>query len=156
MPEYRYYYGLSGSYGRRVTLILGPGRYLVAEAGFLLTRVNTIKKNPDGRIFVGVDTGFNDLIRPAMYNAYHEVNNSSNPHGKKEIVDVVGNICESGDRFAVQREINHVREGDLLVIKNAGAYGYSMSSNYNLRPKPAEVLVEPDGKVRLIKQREII
>lgn len=142
------------SYGRKLTLILEPGRYLVAEAGNLLTRVNTIKKNPDGRIFVGVDTGFNHLDRPARYGSYHEIVNISNPHGRKEKVDVVGNLCESGDKFATQREISHVREGDLLVIKNAGAYGYSMASNYNLRAKPAEVLVEPDGKVRLIRRRE--
>jgi diaminopimelate decarboxylase len=148
------------SYGEKL-MILEPGRYLVAEAGYLLTRVNTIKKNPDGRIFAGVDTGFNHLIRPAMYGSYHEIVNISNPHGynphsKKEKVDIVGNLCESGDRFAVQREINHVIEGDLLVIENAGAYGYSMASNYNSRPKPAEVLVEPDGKIRLIRRRETL
>lgn len=144
------------SYGREVWFILEPGRYLVAEAGYLLVRVNTIKKNPNGRIFAGVDSGSNHLIRPMMYNAYHEVINSSNPNGKKEKVDVVGNICESGDKFATQREINHIREDDLLVIKNAGAYGFSMSSNYNGRPKPAEVLVEANGNLRLIRPRETL
>lgn len=147
------------SYDRELIMILEPGRYLVAEAGDLLTRVNTIKNNPDGRIFVGVDTGFNHLIRPAMYGSYHEIINISNPHGynphgKKEKVDIVGNLCESGDKFATQREINHVIEGDLLVIKNAGAYGYSMASNYNSRAKPAEVLVGFDEKFRLIRKRE--
>ncbi len=144
------------NYGRQLTLILEPGRFLVAEAGYLLVRVTDIKNRPDGRVIVGVDSGFNHLIRPAMYDSYHEIINISNPRGKKEIVDIVGNLCESGDRFAVQREINHPREGDLLVIKNAGAYGYMMSSNYNFRPKPAEVLVKPNNELRLIRRREYI
>jgi len=138
------------SYDRKVHLILEPGRYLVAESGYLLTRVNTVKKNPDGRKFVGTNSGFNHLIRPAMYGSYHEITNISNPNGKKEKADIVGNLCESGDKFATQRKISHVREGDLLVIQNAGAYGYSMSSDYNLRPKPEEVLVKSDGSLRLI------
>jgi len=142
-------------YGKRLTLIIEPGRYLVAEAGYLLTRVNTIKKNPDGREFVGVDSGFNHLIRPAMYGSYHQIVNLSNPYGKKEKVDIVGNLCESGDKFAEQREINQVREGDLLVIKNAGAYGFCMASWYNSRPRPAEVLVRSD-RIELIRQRETI
>jgi len=143
-------------YGRRLKLIIEPGRYLVAEAGYLLVRVNTIKRNPNGRTFIGVDSGFNHLIRPAMYGSYHEIENISNPGGKSEVVDVVGNICESGDRFAEQRFINQPREGDSLVIKTAGAYGYSMSSNYNLRPRPAEVLIKRDGKLNLIRERERI
>lgn len=143
-------------YKRRLKLIVEPGRYLVAQAGYLLVRVNTIKRNPDGKIFVGVDSGFNHLIRPAMYDSYHQIENISNPDGEKEKVDVVGNICESGDRFAKQRPINQPREGDLLMIKTAGAYGYSMSSNYNLRPKPAEVLIKNDGKLELIRKREKI
>ena len=138
------------NYGQKLHLILEPGRYLVAESGYLLTRVNTVKKNPDGRKFVGVNSGFNHLIRPAMYGSYHEIVNISNPDGKKEKVDIVGNLCESGDKFAVQRKISHVRENDLLVIQNAGAYGYSMSSDYNLRPKPEEILVKSDGSLRLI------
>jgi len=141
-------------YGKKLTLMIEPGRYLVAEAGYLLTRVNTIKKNPDGKEFVGVDSGFNHLIRPTMYGSYHQIVNLSNPYGKKEKVDIVGNLCESGDKFAEQREINQVREGDLLVIKNAGAYGYSMASNYNLRPRPAEVLIKLDTQIELIRQRE--
>lgn len=144
------------AYGRELNLVLEPGRYLVAEAGCLLTRVNTIKKNPDGRIFAGVNSGFNHLDRPARYGSYHEIVNIFNLRGRKEKVDVVGNICESGDRFAVQRKISHVREGDLLAILTAGAYGFSMSSNYNSRPKPAEVLVEPDGNLRLIRPRETL
>jgi len=142
-------------YGRKVALILEPGRYLVAEAGYLLVRVNTIKR-VNSRIFAGVDSGFNHLIRPVMYGSYHEIVNISNPRGRKEKVDVVGYLCESGDKFATQRVISHVREDDFLVIKTAGAYGYSMSSNYNGRLKPAEVLVETDGNLRLIRPRETL
>lgn len=141
-------------YRRKLKLIIEPGRYLVAEAGYLLVRVNTVKRNPDGRVFVGVDSGFNHLIRPAMYGSYHEIENISNPTGYKEKVDVVGNLCESGDRFAEQRLIRKPREGDLLLIKNAGAYGYSMSSNYNLRPRPSEVLILGDGTQMQIRARE--
>lgn len=141
---------------RNATLNLEPGRYLVAKAGYLLVRVNTVKRGPNGLIFAGVDSGFNHLIQPAMYGSYHEIDNISNSNGPKEKVDVVGNLCESGDKFATQRKISHIREGDLLVIKNAGAYGFSMSSNYNLRPKPAEVLVESDGSLRLIRPRETL
>ncbi len=141
-------------YGRRLILMIEPGRYLVAEAGWLLTRVNTIKRNPDGRTFVGVDTGFNHLLRPAMYGSYHHITNVSNPDGRKEVVDVVGNICESGDKFAEEREVTEPREGDILAIATAGAYGYSMASNYNLRGLPAEVLIDPDGNTGLIRARE--
>lgn len=148
--------GFCQKYGRRLTLVIEPGRYLVAEAGFLLTRVNTVKRNPDGRVFVGVDSGFNHLIRPAMYGSFHPIFNISNPDGKKEKVDVVGNLCESGDKFAEQREISHVREGDLVVIGTVGAYGYSMSSHYNLRPRAAEVLIKPDNALQLIRKRETI
>ena len=143
-------------YGKGLTLVIEPGRYLVAEAGYLLTRANTLKRNPDGRVFVGVDSGFNHLIRPTMYGSYHEIVNISNPTGKLEQVDVVGNLCESGDKFAEQRKVHQVSEGDLVVIKTAGAYGYSMSSHYNLRPRAAEVLVKPDGNLRLIRERETI
>lgn len=143
-------------YGRELTLVIEPGRYLVAEAGSLLTRANTVKRNPDGHVFVGVDSGFNHLIRPAMYDSYHEIVNISNPTGKLEQVDVVGYLCESGDKFAKRRKIHKVREGDLIVIKIAGAYGYSMSSRYNLRPRAAEVLVKPDETLRLIRERETI
>jgi diaminopimelate decarboxylase len=143
-------------YGRPLTLVIEPGRYLVAEAGYLLTRVNTVKRNPDGRVFVGVESGFNHLIRPAMYGSYHPIFNISNLDGEKEKVDVVGNLCESGDKFAVGREINRAREGHLISIEVAGAYGFSMSSNYNLRPKPAEVLVKANGNLQLIRKRETI
>lgn len=143
-------------YGKRLNLAIEPGRYLVAESGFLLTTVNTIKKYPGGKVFVGVNSGFNHLIRPAMYKSYHPVINISNPGGKGEKVDVVGNICESGDKFAVDRIVSKAREGDLIAIGCAGAYGYTMASNYNKRPKPAEVLVESNGVIKLIRERETV
>jgi len=142
--------------GKKLTLVIEPGRYLVAEAGYLLTRVNTVKKNSDGRVFVGIDSGFNHLIRPAMYGSYHEIINISHPTGGKESVDIVGNLCESGDRFAEQREINEPREGDLVLIKNAGAYGYAMSSNYNLRPRPPEILIKTGGELQIIRKKEAL
>ncbi len=143
-------------YNKPLRLVIEPGRYLVAEAGFLLVQVTTIKKNPDGRIFIGVDSGFNHLDRPARYGSWHQIVNISNPTGPEVIVDIVGNLCESGDKFAVQRKIAGPREGDLLVINNAGAYGYSMSSNYNLRPRPPEVLVKGNGDIIEIRKRETI
>ena len=145
-----------GRYGRPLTLVIEPGRYLVAEAGFLLTKVNTVKRNPDGRVFVGVDSGFNHLVRPAMYGSFHPITNISNLNGEKEKVDIVGNLCESGDKFAEDRDLRQAREGDLILIGVAGAYGYSMSSNYNLRPRPPEVLVKPGGILQLIRERETI
>ncbi len=136
-----------------VTLKLELGRFLVGGAGILLTRVNTIREN-GGRLLVGVDTGFNHLIRPILYAAYHEIV----VLGKSDnqvmcVVDVCGNICESGDFLAEGRCLPEVEEGDLLAITKAGAYGFSMSSNYNSRPRPAEVLV-CSGKATLIRRRE--
>ena len=139
-------------YGRELELRLEPGRYLVAEAGRLLTRVTGLKTNPDGRCFVGTDTGFNHLIRPCMYGSHHPIANLSNPGGEPRTVDVVGNICESGDIFARDRELPEPRSGDLLAIGFAGAYGMSMASSYCLRPPPAEVVVDGDS-VRLARRR---
>lgn len=139
-------------YGKDVQFVLEPGRFLVGESGYLLTTVNTIKTNP-GYKYVGTDSGFNHLVRPTMYGSYHEIINTSNPDGEKEVVTVVGNICESGDIFARDRELTKIEEGDILAICNAGAYGYSMGSNYNTRPLPAEVLVNGD-QVKLIRRRE--
>lgn len=144
------------SYGRALTLVLEPGRFLVAEAGNLLVRVTTVKRNPDGRVFVGVDGGFNDLDRPARYGAYHQIDNLSDHSPGVEVVDIVGHLCESGDKFAEQRAIGQSKEGDLLAIRTAGAYGFSMSSNYNLRPRPAEVLVCSSGEIMEIRKREDI
>ena len=125
--------------GRKLQLWFEPGRYLVAESGVLLTRVNVLKE-VGGRSVAGVDTGFHQLIRPKLYDAWHEVRNISNPDGPKQVIDICGCLCEEDD-LARQRSLPEVREGHLLAILNAGAYGYSMASTYNSRPLPAEVMV---------------
>ena len=132
-------------YGKPVEMSFEPGRYLVARAGYLIVRVNDIKRNPT-RTFVGVNSGFNHLIRPAMYGSYHEIVNATHPRNKREKVTIAGNVCESGDVFARDRMLPAPELGDILIIKNAGAYGYTMSSDYNLRPKPHEVLIGGDFK----------
>lgn len=124
---------------KTIKISFEPGRYLVAEAGELLVTVTDIKRNPK-KTFVGVNSGMNHLIRPAMYDSHHEIVNISNPKGKKIKVNIVGNICESGDFFAKDRMLASPSIGDTLSIKNAGAYGYSMSSEYNSREKPKEYL----------------
>lgn len=133
---------------------LEPGRYLVAESGILLTRVTTLKKTPH-RSFLGVDAGFNTLVRPAMYGSYHPILSASSLNTPPEIYDVYGPLCESGDMFARERSLPRVSEGALLAILNVGAYGFSMSSQYNSRPRPAEVMVK-DGLTRLIREKERI
>ena len=137
-----------------LTFLFEPGRYFVAEAGALLTRVNTLKA-ANGRLFAGTDSGMNHLIRPAIYDAYHHVVNLSNPDGPLRTYDVVGNICESGDYFARDREIAEIREGDVLAVLDVGAYGLSMASLYNLRPLPAEALLPaaPGAAPRLLRPR---
>jgi len=142
--------------GLNVHLLLEPGRSIVGPAGALVTSVIYRKEN-DGKHFLVVDAAMNDLIRPALYGAYHEIvpviQSSELAAKKKETVDVVGPICESGDFFARDRELPRVEEGDLLAILDAGAYGMALASNYNTRPRPAEVLVS--GKsARLIRRRE--
>ena len=150
----RLFNGFCQTYGRQLTMILEPGRYLVCEAGTLLATATDIKRTPF-RTFVGIDTGFNHLARPVMYGAYHPIVNASRVKGTEEIVSIAGNLCESGDLFARDRAITQCKEGDLLAILNTGAYGFSMSSNYNSRPRPAEVLVS--GKqARLIRERETL
>ena len=139
-------------YGRKLTMVLEPGRYLVAEAGTLLTTVTDVKRAP-GRTFVGVDSGLNHLIRPALYGAYHQVVNASRAEGEEEVVTIAGNICESGDLFARDRLLARFQECDILAILGVGAYGYSMSSNYNSRPRPAEVLVTGVHS-RVIREQE--
>jgi diaminopimelate decarboxylase len=148
--------------GKPLTLLIEPGRFPVAEAGYLVTRVNTIKVTPYERTFVGVDTGFNHLVRPTMYGSYHHITNLSNPRGHPQAYFVAGNICESGDIFtrgdgddnvAAARELPEVRRGDLLAIHNAGAYGYVMASEYNMRPRPAEVLLDK-GTLTLARKRK--
>ncbi|MFW6117293.1 MAG: diaminopimelate decarboxylase [Thermoproteota archaeon] len=134
---------------------LEPGRYMVGEAGVLLTRVTTIKETPFRR-FAGVDAGFNTLIRPAMYGSYHHMLVANRLDDKPtEKYDVVGPLCESGDVLATDRLLPPLTEGDLLAILNTGAYGYSMSSHYNSRPRPAEVLVN-EGRQDLIRERETL
>lgn len=147
-------------YGRQLELRLEPGRFLVAESGTLLTTVTSVKSNPDtaeakGRTYVGCDTGFNHLVRVAMYDAYHRIDNLSRPNATATEVDVVGNICESGDVFARARSLPLPQLGDLLAIRDAGAYGTAMASTYNTRPLPAEVVVDGDS-VRLARKRQHI
>jgi len=137
--------------GKDFELWFEPGKYIVSESGHFLVRANVIKQTT-ATVFVGVNSGFNHLIRPMFYEAYHRIDNISNPRGKERIYTVVGNICET-DTFAWDRKINEVREGDILAFRNAGAYGFEMSSNFNSRLKPAEVMVM-DGKAHLIRRRD--
>lgn len=138
-------------YGRELELWFEPGKFLVSEAGYFLVKSNVIKQTT-ATVFVGVDSGLNHLIRPMLYDSYHEIVNISNPSGKQRIYTIVGNICET-DTFGWDRKLNEVHEGDILCFKNAGAYGITMASNYNARLKPAEVLIY-QGKTHLIRQRE--
>ena len=138
-------------YGKDLEIWFEPGKFLVSEAGFLFTRANVIKTTP-ATVFVGVDSGMNHLIRPMMYNSYHDMLNISNPKGTYRVYSVVGYICET-DTLGSDRKLNEVREGDIIGIKNAGAYAFTMSSNYNSRLRPAEVLIM-DGNKKLIRQRE--
>lgn len=140
-------------YGRHLELWFEPGKYLVSEAGYFITSVNVLKQS--GSIcFAGINSGLNHLIRPMFYGSYHEIENISNPDGPLQAYTVVGNICET-DTFAEDRMLPALREGDLLVFLNAGAYGFEMASNYNARFKPAEVLLM-DGKPQLIRRRDTL
>lgn len=139
------------SYGKQVEIWFEPGKYLVSEAGSFLMKTNVIKPTP-ATVFVGVDAGLNHFIRPMMYASYHDIFNLSNPLGTKRIYTIVGYICET-DTFGSDRKLSEVREGDILCMKNAGAYGYVMSSNYNSRLRPAEVMIY-EGKAHLIRKRE--
>jgi diaminopimelate decarboxylase len=137
--------------GKKIEVWFEPGKFLVSEAGYFIVKANVIKQTT-ATVFVGVNSGFNHLIRPMFYEAYHRIHNISNPHGSERIYTVVGNICET-DTFAWDRKLNEVREGDLLVFYNAGAYGFEMSSNFNSRLKPAEILMK-DGEAKLIRKRD--
>jgi diaminopimelate decarboxylase len=139
--------------GRDVTLMFEPGKFLVSEAGTFLARVNLVKQTTS-TVFACVDSGFHHLIRPMFYDAYHEVLNVSHVEGRRRIYTVVGTACET-DNFAVDRALTEVRKDDVLAFRNAGAYGYAMSSNYNSRTRPAEVLVL-GGKAHLIRRRETL
>ena len=138
--------------GLPLTLLVEPGRSIVGAAGALLTRVLDLKENR-GKQFVIVDAGMNDLLRPALYSAFHRVEPVVSRGGDTRRVDVVGPVCETGDFLARDRNLERVEAGDLLAVRDTGAYGFVMASNYNMRPRAAEALVE-DGAVRLIRRRE--
>lgn len=138
-------------YGRSLELWFEPGKYLVSEAGYLLVKTNVIKQTT-ATVFAGVNSGQNHLIRPMFYDAYHEIINLSNTQGRQRIYTIVGYICET-DTLGWDRKLHEITEGDILCIKNAGAYGFSMSNNYNARLRPAEVLIM-NGKAHLIRKRE--
>jgi diaminopimelate decarboxylase len=143
---------LKDTYNRNFQVWFEPGKFLVSESGTFITTVNVIKNNK-AATFVGVNSGFNHLIRPMFYESYHKISNISNPEGPIKHYAVVGNICET-DTFAWDRPLNEVREGDLLVFENAGAYGFEMGSNYNSRFLPAQVLLK-NGQVYLIRKRDV-
>jgi len=144
---------IAANLGRNLEVWFEPGKFLVSECGYLITRVNVLKQS--GSItFAGVDSGFNQLIRPMFYDAYHRIKNISNPLGKEKLYTITGNICET-DQFAENRPIAEIREGDYLVFYNAGAYGYEMASTYNARFRPAQVLLE-NNTHRLISRRDTL
>lgn len=141
--------------GRATEFRFEPGRYVVAECGTLYVTTTSVKRTAT-RVFAGVDSGFNHLARPMIYDAYHPIRNATRPEAPRAVVTIAGYVCESGDVFARDREIPLPREGDVLAIGVAGAYGWSMASTYNRRPRPAEVLVGLDGRPRLIRRRETL
>lgn len=138
-------------YGREITMAFEPGKFLVSESGQFLAQVNVVKQTTS-TVFAGIDSGFNHLIRPMLYGSYHGIRNISNPDGKNRFYSIVGYICET-DTFASNRQISEITEGDILSFSNAGAYCYSMASNYNSRYRPAEVLWY-NGKSHVIRERE--
>jgi len=139
--------------GREITLMFEPGKFLVSEAGKFLVHVNVVKQTTS-TVFASVDSGMNHFIRPMFYDSYHHIENVSNPSGKERFYTVVGYICET-DTFGANRRISEIKEGDVLCFNNAGAYCFSMASNYNSRYKPAEVMVK-NGRDYLIRKRETI
>ncbi|QLG46304.1 diaminopimelate decarboxylase [Costertonia aggregata] len=138
-------------YGKELTLAFEPGKFLVSEAGYFLAKVNVVKQTTS-TVFASVDSGFNHLIRPMLYGSTHQISNISNPKGRERYYSVVGYICET-DTFGNNRRINEISEGDILCFKNAGAYCFTMASNYNSRFRPPEVLWH-NGKAILIRERE--
>jgi diaminopimelate decarboxylase len=143
----------SKTYTRPLQVWFEPGKFLVSQSGYFVVKANVIKQTT-ATVFVGVNSGFNHLIRPMFYDSFHLIRNISNPKGTERIYTVVGNICET-DTFGWDRKLNEVREGDYLVFYNAGAYGFEMSSNFNSRLKPAEVLIK-EGKAHLIRKRDVL
>lgn len=140
-------------YGKPLTLAFEPGKFLVSESGQFLAKVNAVKQTTS-TVFAQIDSGFNHFIRPMLYSSHHDIENISNPNGSKRFYSVVGYICET-DTFANNRPINEIRQDDILTFKNAGAYCYSMASNYNSRYRPAEVLWY-NGEAHLIRKRETL
>ena len=140
-------------YGRELEIEFEPGKFLVSESGYFFCKVNVVKQTT-ATVFAGVDTGMNHLIRPMFYDSYHHIENVSNPNGKKRVYTVVGYICET-DTFASDRQINEIKEDDILCFRNAGAYCFTMANNYNSRYKPAEVLIHK-GKAHLITKRQTL
>ncbi len=138
--------------GKDLEIWFEPGKYMVSESGHFLVQANVIKPTP-ATVFVGVNSGFNHLIRPMFYNSYHQIENISNPKGTERLYTVVGNLCET-DTFAWDRLINEVNENDILVFRNAGAYCFEMSMNYNSRTKPAEILVD-GADIHLIRKAQV-
>ena len=138
-------------------ILLEPGRFMVGNAGVLLTTVQYLKNSDSGKKFVIVDAGMNDLIRPALYQGYHEVVpvREPSPTDRREAADVVGPVCESGDFFAQARELPPLRQGELVALMSAGAYGFTMASNYNSRPLAAEVMVQ-DDKAQIVRERQTL
>lgn len=145
----------SSGIGNDVKFILEPGRYLVASSGSLIARVCSVK-NGIMRKYIGLDTGFNHFARCFLYNAWHEIVNITSNEGPTYLYDVVGNLCQSGDVFARQRMLAKTKRGDLICIKDTGAYGYAMSSNFNSRCRPAEYLIDSSGNTQLIRRAESI
>lgn len=140
-------------YGKDLEIWFEPGKFLVSESGTFLTQTNVIKSTP-ACTFIGVNSGFNHLMRPMFYGSHHDIVNVSNPNGKEKVYTVVGNICET-DTFGKDRQISETNVGDFIAFKNAGAYGFEMSSSFNSRLRPAEVMVE-DGKARVIRKRQTL
>ena len=138
-------------YGQEIELVFEPGKFLVSQAGYFIAKVNAIKQTTS-TVFAHIDSGFNHLIRPMLYGSHHEIENISNPKGKKRFYSIVGYICET-DTFGNNRKISEISEDDYLLFKNSGAYCFNMSSNYNSRYRPAEVLIIED-KSYLIRKRE--
>ena len=138
-------------YGKDLSLVFEPGKFLVSQAGYFLAKVNVVKQTTS-TIFAGLDSGMNHFIRPMFYDAYHHIENISNPDGPTRLYTVVGYICET-DTFGWNRKMSEVREGDILKMNNAGAYCFTMASNYNSRPRPVELLVDGE-QVHVVRQRE--
>jgi diaminopimelate decarboxylase len=145
-------------YGKEITFKIEPGRYIAAECGLLLGKAHSVKENYDLK-YVGTDLGFNVLVRPVMYDSHHDIEiyrKSDQPSTKNESVRIVGNICETGDIIAKDRVLPEIFEDDIIGVLDAGAYGFVMSSNYNNRLRPAEVLIDKDGNPRLIRRRDTL